>query len=88
MITGQTKALLAWVANNYARGEPTMGFIEIGGSSGQLAFVKPDDNRSKKVCLFSEKEGYNVYSGSWDGLGIGDANKTLTTKFERIGAAN
>lgn len=83
VITGQTEGLLAWVANNYARGEPTMGIFEIGGSSTQFAFSKQSDNYTKKICSFSKQDGYDVYSRSWDGLGVADANKTLTTKLER-----
>lgn len=91
VIDGKMEGLFAWVANNYGRGDHIRDIFEVGGSSAQFAFYKNSaDLSTEKVCLHSNSDGYNVFSESWDGLGVNAAFRLVSRDFyrTRIGALN
>lgn len=79
VIEGQEEALYAWIAANYsndslgeASSKETVGILELGGASAQIAFVPRDstDSNSKDfaVVRIGVKE-HQVYAQGYDGVG-------------------
>ena len=79
VIEGQEEALYAWVAANYLNGslgeaseKRTIGILELGGASAQIAFVpqdpKPEDTEVVKIGEREYRE-YRVYARGYDGVG-------------------
>ena len=76
VITGEEEALYAWIAANYSKGNlakasenGTIGILELGGASAQIAFV-PNDSQSEGIELVRiAGRKYQVYARGYDGIG-------------------
>ena len=80
MLDGRDEALFGWIAANYdpsayaiARDplHPTLGMIDVGGSSVELSFVPTDQAPSHdKISLNMANVNYHVHVASYDGFGF------------------
>lgn len=76
VIEGQEEALYAWVAANYLNGslgktsnKETIGILELGGASAQIAFVVPDSQSEETELVEIAGREYQVYARGYDGVG-------------------
>ena len=95
IIEGDVEGLLAWVAVNHGfRGKPmpTIGILEIGGASMQVAFDiagSPDAGDDevkpflKDVCLPTGK--HRVYTRSWPNFGVDSMWKKVAENIDQDG---
>ncbi len=84
-ISGQMEGLYGWMDVNYLLGnfqnnKPTVGSIDMGGASTQIAFatqnsVNPDD----KISVNINNQKYSVFSASFLGLGQDQARNAMET---------
>ncbi|PRP88207.1 hypothetical protein PROFUN_04030 [Planoprotostelium fungivorum] len=85
VITGAEEGAFGWVAVNYLGnllGQPaneTVGALDLGGASVQMVYV-PDnytDGPDMSLVQFNEKVKYDLYSRSWLGLGVDQAQLNI-----------
>ena len=81
-IDAREEALYAWVAANYQNlslrtktENGTIGILELGGASGQIAFVPRDPKPEDTEVVHIAGSKYKVYARGYDGIG-----KTKITK--------
>ncbi|XP_076844507.1 ectonucleoside triphosphate diphosphohydrolase 3 isoform X2 [Brachyhypopomus gauderio] len=100
IISGQEEGLYGWITVNYllgnflekniwnawvhAHGGRTVGSLDLGGASTQIAFVAPDDTRGKdlvKVSLYGYE--YNIYTHSFLCYGKNEAEKKVLAELAK-----
>ena len=84
-IDAREEALYAWVAANYQNlslrtktENGTIGILELGGASGQIAFVPQDPKPEYTEVVYIAGSKYKVYARGYDGVG----NTEITKAFE------
>jgi apyrase len=83
-ITGEQEGLFGWLDVNYLQKNflhppKTIGSIDMGGSSTQIAFATSDTSQpEKEIVLTINHTVYRVFSQSFLGLGQDQARKTMT----------
>lgn len=86
-ITGQMEGLYAWLdvnylANTFQKQQPTLGLIDMGGASTQIAFETADRNNSTaKMKVAVGGHVYRVFSTSFLGLGQDQARGSMGNQF-------
>jgi apyrase len=83
-IDAREEAIYAWVAANYLNGslgeaseKSTIGILELGGASGQIAFV-PQDPKSEDIeVIHISGSKYKVYARGYDGVGKDKVTKAF-----------
>ena len=84
-ISGQLEGVYGWLdvnylSNNFAHPSATIGSIDMGGSSTQIAFATTDTSQSEnEVVLKINNTSYHIFSQSFLGLGQNQALSTMTT---------
>lgn len=93
-ITGRTEALYGWLDVNYLaqnfqpQSVQTLGSIDMGGASTQIAFALPDadatataqqqkDKKKDVISLYISDRHYQIFAHSFLGLGIDKARSSL-----------
>lgn len=85
-IPGQLEGLYDWLdvnylAKNFQQHVSTMGAIDLGGASLQIAFATEDANKSAdQIKITIGKQLYHVFSKSFLGLGQDEARKLMNTE--------
>lgn len=82
IISGQREALYAWVDANatsgtLADGDNTLGIVEVGGASAQVAFQSPQPNARGVQTLTIGGLTFHVVALSYLGLGQNDARDLM-----------
>lgn len=82
IISGQEEGIFAWIDLNYSRdrlrpGQQTLGIIEIGGASSQVAFASADHNTENNLPFTINGQHYQVVSISYLGLGHNEARRSM-----------
>ncbi len=77
-LTGQDEGTYSWIAVNalakrFGKQQKTLGVIELGGASLQVAFVPEHASKQDTVEVQVGQHRYQLYSYSYDGLGREDA---------------
>src|SRR5690606_35248812 len=82
-ITGKMEGLYAWLDINYLfknfqNNTPTVGSVEFGGASTQIAFALDKSNKLiDEVSIDINNQRYHVFSKSFLGLGINEARESM-----------
>ncbi|KAJ3269579.1 Golgi apyrase [Terramyces sp. JEL0728] len=95
MISGETEGILGWIAVNYLDHKftkETVGFMDMGGASTQIAFEPHKNNNQKDLfkvnvrLLDGSQSIHNVFVTSFLGYGVNQARikyvKTLLDQIE------
>ena len=76
VIEGQEEALYAWIAANYLNGtlgkaseDGTIGILELGGASAQIAFAPKNQNSEETEPVQIGGRIHRVYMRGYDGVG-------------------
>ncbi|MDA9272233.1 hypothetical protein N9Q05_02510 [bacterium] len=83
-ITGTQEGVYGWLdvnylSNNFIQPSTTVGSIDMGGASTQIAFVTSDTTQSEhEVVLTINHTRYRVFSRSFLGLGQDQVRQTMT----------
>jgi len=82
LLSGEEEAIYAWVATNHVlgrfEGDVTVGILEMGGQSMQIAFQPADGiimDNSYDIELLGKT--YRVYANSWNGFGMNAIRESL-----------
>lgn len=84
-ISGKMEAIYGWLDVNYLSGNfqnngPTLGSIDMGGASTQIAFETQNNTRSDDTVSFKlNGKIYNVFAKSFLGLGQDKARDAILT---------
>ncbi len=84
-ITGVMEGLYGWLdvnylANNFLNPSVTVGSIDMGGASTQIAFATNDQSMpANEIPLYINKTHYRVFSQSFLGLGTNQAMTTMNS---------
>ena len=83
-IDAREEALYAWVAANYQNfslrtktENGTIGILELGGASGQIAFVPLDPTPEDTEVVHIAGSKYKVYARGYDGIGKSKITKVF-----------
>lgn len=86
-ISGQQEGLYSWADVNhllgrFERNEPTLGIVEVGGASAQVAFAVPGaqagaDTGAATVPVTVQGRRYSVFIVSYLGLGQNEARQAM-----------
>ena len=83
-IEAKEEALYAWVAANYQNlslrtktENGTIGILELGGASGQIAFVPLDPKPEDTEVVHIAGSKYKVYARGYDGVGKTEITKAF-----------
>ncbi len=84
-ISGQQEGLYAWLTTNYALGnldgeKPTVGALDLGGASAQVAFVPADAGDAPTSTLTLAGKSYSVYAHSYLNYGLAQAIQYVADK--------
>jgi apyrase len=83
-IPGQLEALYGWLDVNYMlenfqRHQPTVGSIDMGGASTQIAFETQDKKLTdNKIAIKIDNQAYVIFGQSFLGLGQDQARAAMT----------
>ena len=83
-ISGEKEALYGWLdinylAENFQNHTPTIGSIDMGGASTQIAFATQDKKKPYEIISFNlGGQPYNVFAKSFLGLGQDQAREAMT----------
>ena len=81
-ISGADEALYGWIAVNYLHGtlgtKETLGALDMGGASTEIAFEVSDMKDSNKVFHYKDKSHY-LYAKSFFGLGQDKVRESVTS---------
>ena len=82
IISGQEEGIFAWIDLNNSRdrlrpGQQTLGIIEIGGASSQVAFASTDHYTKNSLPFTINGQHYQVVSISYLGLGHNEARRSM-----------
>lgn len=83
-ISGKNEALYGWIDVNYLQNHfdgnmPTIGSIDMGGASTQLAFETKDMSKPNDIAVFKlGKKTYTIFAKSFLGLGLEQARAQIT----------
>lgn len=83
-ISGQMEGVYGWLDVNYLLGnfqhhQPTVGSIEMGGASTQIAFATTDHSKPQdEIIVNIGNQSYRVFSKSFLGLGQEQIIETMT----------
>lgn len=89
-IDGKEEGLYGWLSVNYLEGtfhrkEPTLGSIDMGGASTQIAFAVSDTTPSAdKVTLVINHQPYTVFTKSFLNLGQDRARESMLTQAKAL----
>lgn len=84
-ISGNMEGVYAWLDINYLQqnfqnGSNTVGSIDMGGASTQIAFATSDTSKpTNEVDLVINHKNYRVFSQSFLGLGMNQSTQAMTT---------
>lgn len=84
-ITGIMEGVYDWLdvnylLNNFIHPNATVGSIDMGGASTQIAFTTTDTSQSaNEIVLYLNHTPYRLFSQSFLGLGQDQARQTMTT---------
>jgi apyrase len=90
IIPGRKEALYGWIAVNYLMGllkagdgnsSPTMGILELGGASTQIAYALPNAPAQGLATLQWGKTAYQIYVNSLPGSGQDEALKEINKPY-------
>jgi len=87
-IPGKEEALYGWLdinylAKNFQNHTPTMGSIDMGGASTQIAFVTQETNKADDILSVTlDGVKYNVFGKSFLGLGQDQARDKINLQKE------
>jgi hypothetical protein len=94
IITPEQEALYGWIAVNYLMGflkdkdgnsSPTMGILELGGASTQIAYASSDPSSQGLATLPWGDTTYQIYRHSFDGLGQDKALDKINYSYSNSG---
>jgi apyrase len=84
VISGEAEGLFGWISVNYLLGHlqrggpfPTVGALDLGGASTQIAFLPVDFPRADGAAVHLGSTTYRVYAHSYLGLGQDQAREAV-----------
>jgi len=92
VIKGRKEALYGWIAVNYLMGflkekdgnsSPTMGILELGGASTQIAYALPNAPAPGLATLQWGKTAYQIYVNSLTGSGQDQVLKEINDAYTK-----
>jgi apyrase len=80
-LSPEEEAIFGWLdvnylLNNFQNHSPTIGSIDIGGASMEIAFEDKTNNRND-TSITIDNQRYTVFSANFLGLGADEARKTM-----------
>ena len=84
-ISGTMEGIYGWLdvnylLNNFIHPPSTVGIIDMGGASTQIAFATTDTSKpANEIVVTINHTPYRIFSQSFLGLGINQARDTMTT---------
>lgn len=84
-ISGKAEALYGWINVNYLMGNfaanrSTVGTLDIGGASIEIAYVTTDESKpADMVKVELNEQTYHVFSKSFLGMGLDQARQMMNT---------
>lgn len=86
-ISGKMEGIYAWLdvnyqAKNFQNKKPTLGSLDMGGSSTQITFATDDTSKlDDELSITVNGIKYNIFSKSFLGLGLDRARNSINADF-------